>query len=509
MSYHIKKRSETIMSPENYAQVDHIFFHSLINYPELAWSSSNSMAEGYRDWMLTTAEFTALLQELYHENYVLVRQRDCFKTHPDGSMSLAVPALAPGKKPLIMSFDDVNYYTYMQNSGFAKKLVINQDQELAAEVLTPSGSPIITTAGDCLPILEQFIKKHPDFSYQNARGLIAVTGFEGILGYRIAPDNDRSNTLEAETAALTKVVDWLKQKGWEFACHSYTHNSGWFKTAEPPLEKIIYDTNKWKRIIEPLIGKTDTYIAPFGSFFGPDNPCHRYIIEADFKYYCIVNKSKKITFYKNHLIISRFNIDGFTFRNNQYAFEANYGDLSKIIDNKRTPAYKPYARNRKNFLAHADFFLNAPTIYVWGGLGLELTTECLLDLAAEYPEYYTPEKQAAYAPYLDKNYLGCDCSGLIKNFLMGGVRHFVRDNTYDYNSRGLLDNAAVKGDISSLPELGGLCLYMQGHVGIYIGNGEVIESTNNPLFGNGVVKTRLSARPWEKWFQCPHVSYED
>ena len=82
-------------------------------------------------------------------------------------------------------------------------------------------------------ILENFIAAHPDFSFRGARGLIAVTGYEGLLGYRVAPDNQRRSTLAEEVAAVMPVVAKLKSPGWEFACHSYAHNSKWFKVQEP------------------------------------------------------------------------------------------------------------------------------------------------------------------------------------------------------------------------------------------------------------------------------------
>ena len=60
-----------------------------------------------------------------------------------------------------------------------------------------------------------------------------------------------------------------------------------------------------------------------------------------------------------------------------------------------------------------------------------------------------------------------------------------------------------------LPEIPCIYLYMQGHTGVYIGAGEVIEATNNADFGNGVVLTKLKDRFWENWFECPHVQYEN
>lgn len=44
-----------------------------------------------------------------------------------------------------------------------------------------------------------------------------------------------------------------------------------------------------------------------------------------------------------------------------------------------------------------------------------------------------------------------------------------------------------------------------GHVGVYIGNNEVVECTLSK-FGDGVVKTRLNDRSWAYWCQCPFLT---
>lgn len=42
--------------------------------------------------------------------------------------------LPEGKKPLVISFDDVNYYPYMLDEGFTSKLVVGEDGEIWAPV---------------------------------------------------------------------------------------------------------------------------------------------------------------------------------------------------------------------------------------------------------------------------------------------------------------------------------------------------------------------------------------
>ena len=35
-----------------------------------------------------------------------------------------------------------------------------------------------------MPIVDDFVREHPDFSYRGDKGTIALTGYNGVLGYR-------------------------------------------------------------------------------------------------------------------------------------------------------------------------------------------------------------------------------------------------------------------------------------------------------------------------------------
>lgn len=156
---------------------------------------------------------------------------------------------------------------------------------------------------------------------------------------------------------------------------------------------------------------------------------------------------------------------------------------------------------------HAENCLKIPTVYIWGGIGEFLTEELISAKAALYPEVYTKEYRERLHNYIGKEVRGFDCSGLINHFRMGGLEHFQMQEKLDWNSGVLWEKAKRKGRIESLPEEKGICLYLPGHVGIYIGDGRVIEATSNPKFGNGVVETRVEDREWTGWFCCPMISY--
>ena len=68
----------------------------------------------------------------------------------------------------------------------------------------------------------------------------------------------------------------------------------------------------------------------------------------------------------------------------------------------------------------------------------------------------------------------------------------------------MLNRCVTKGLIAKMPEIPGILVFMDGHVGVYIGNGYVIEARGHVF---GVVKTALKDRPWKNWGYCPYIIY--
>ena len=74
----------------------------------------------------------------------------------------------------------------------------------------------------------------------------------------------------------------------------------------------------------------------------------------------------------------------------------------------------------------------------------------------------------------------------------------------DKSADGMFNLATIKGKINTMPDTIGLCVRYKGHVGVYIGNNEVIEARGADY---GVVKTKLSERGWTDWYECPYLNY--
>ena len=311
--------------------VRHIFFHSLIVDTSLAFDG-DYMENGYNYWMTTVDEFRAILDELYANQYILIDIHDLAEEQVDeeGNVTLtAVQPLVPeGKIPLVLSVDDVSYYDYMENDGFAKRLVLDENGDVKNLYIDQDGTEHIGDY-DVMPILDAFVKEHPDFSLRGAKGIIAATGYEGTLGYRI---NDmESPTLEADREAVRTIADRLKETGWLFASHGYGHKH----TADISQNSLAADTERWQEEIAAYVGDTDLYIYPYGEEIDYPGPKLSYLQSMGFRYFCGVWASKPFVSVKDGYVRqTRCNLDGYTMISRPQSV-ADLIDASRIVDPAR------------------------------------------------------------------------------------------------------------------------------------------------------------------------------
>ena len=288
----------------------HIFFHSLIVYPEKAFDG-DFMQQGYNYWMTTVDECKKILEQLYERNYVLYDIRKLITTNSDGSVTKNKIMVPKGKKPIILSIDDVSYYDYMKNDGFAQKLIIDENGKLANYTIAPDGTAVISREHDVMPLVDKFVEEHPDFSFQGAKGVLALTGYEGVLGYRTNnPDEKDPDEIKKLTAQAKEVADAMKANGWLFACHSYTH-ANTFSDGVFALDYLKYDTERWKKEVVPIIGETNIYITPFGYHLKPGSESYNYAISEGFNILCAVGGMPYVSYTDKAVVMDRQNLERF------------------------------------------------------------------------------------------------------------------------------------------------------------------------------------------------------
>lgn len=330
--------SNKIYAQHNYYytyKVEHLFTHCLIAFPEVAFSKNNHMAKHYQTDCITASEFKKILIELYKNNYVLVNINDCFN-NSNGQITKNKLQLPIGKKALILSFDDVNYDSKKIGLGMVDKIILDNNNKFATSTII-NGKEFISYNNEFIPILEDFIKKNPDFSLNNARGVINLTGYDGILGYRTSHTNKKNRSEEIEK--VTKIVNKLKQNGWQFACHSYGH----YHMNKISDDKFAKEIKLWQDEVEPIIGNTSVYVYPFGEWQVFDNGeiCtkHKMLQDAGFELFCGVGMKTFFSYLpnKNHkvLFMDRKCVDGRTLKQNRPELNIFFDPL-KILDLSRT-----------------------------------------------------------------------------------------------------------------------------------------------------------------------------
>jgi len=303
-----------------------IFFHPLVNRPEIAFTGSNRSL--FLDWFVTVDEFNKIIHEMYALGYVLVDINEFYEVTYVNNVKrvTAKQLLVPeGKKPMVLSIDDLNYYDYMRENGIVHKLVIDENNEIAAWTDNGNGGEL-SYDEDIVTILEDFIKRHPDFSLRGARGVIAVTGSQGVLGYR-SQWNNPGYEEEARKAAV--VVERLKEMGWRFGCHSYTH----WNLRSISFERFMQDVNWWDAEVKPIIGDTDLYFYPFGAPVESIESKHKVLRDRGFNLFFGVGMGFGYSIVNGCIYIERREIDGVYFRYFRNRADRLF-DIDKVIDSQ-------------------------------------------------------------------------------------------------------------------------------------------------------------------------------
>ena len=160
-------------------------------------------------------------------------------------------------------------------------------------------------------------------------------------------------------------------------------------------------------------------------------------------------------------------------------------------------------------VSHVKMALNNKWGYVWGTFGMVFTEQLFQEKLTQYPEGV-----GKYKEFIRQSWLGrrtADCIGLIKSYMWWDGNNPEYNAMHDVGADGMFAEAKERGTIDAMPirDIPGLCLYKDGHVGVYIGNGQVIEShgtmygvIQTPLKGNG-------ATDWTHWFKCPYIEYKE
>lgn len=300
-------------------------FHTLIVDTQRAFADK-TYANSYNKNFVTVEEFSQILEELYKKGYILVNLDDFTASNEDSNgntiYSTAELSLPKGKKPLLLVQTNVNYYTYMvdgngdgladkDGAGFANRLLVNENGNIVAEYIDADGE---THTGnyDLVPILNDFIKTNPDFSYRGAKAILAPSGYDGVFGYRTNPSaEDKFGTefYNTQVDCAKKLVAALKDDGYTIACYTYD-NKGYGKIT---ASEIQADLKSWTNEVTPILGETNILVFAQNSELTTYSGSKFNVLQnAGFRYYIGIGSatSTEATIDSKYICLKRLNVTG-------------------------------------------------------------------------------------------------------------------------------------------------------------------------------------------------------
>ena len=267
----------------------------------------------------------------------------------DGTVTYASKSLMlpDGKKPIMITETMVNYFNYMvdgngdgtpdkDGAGFASRLVVDDNGDIKAEMVDSNGQTVVGNY-DLVPILEAFIKEHPDFSYRGARATLAITGHEGVFGYRTNSSVSTSKGTDyynAQVAGAKEVADALKAAGYEIACYSYSNAD--YSTSS--ASEIKEDIENFTKEVVPIVGSVDTIvyargtdIASTGSYSGSK---YNVLAEAGYRYFIGKGNKASTDIYAEYVRQNRLMVTGSQMYYSSTTF-SSYFDSKSVLNSQR------------------------------------------------------------------------------------------------------------------------------------------------------------------------------
>lgn len=325
--------------------IEFISIRPLIIRPDVAFDGDGYAATA-DDAMMTATEFSRMIEQLYANDFILIDSDLIY----DQDRSLRPLMLPPGKKPLVLVIDALNYYASRRETGNAWDLSLNEEGEVCAVYPDEQGSLTLDRNGEMIGLLDQFVREHPDFSLNGAKGTLSLTGYEGIFGKVTDPNQleDRNRALlenghaavdlSADDMAAAReevraIIDRLHSTGWRFASSTY----GYINASQHPMERIVDDTGKWLDQVGTLTGPVTMLNYPNGAFIQGSDDRAAWLREQGFILFA--GQGTRAYFYegRDYYYVDKTPINGFTLRNSEAYDLDRLFDAEVVYDQESRP----------------------------------------------------------------------------------------------------------------------------------------------------------------------------
>lgn len=147
----------------------------------------------------------------------------------------------------------------------------------------------------------------------------------------------------------------------------------------------------------------------------------------------------------------------------------------------------------------------AKWVYWYGTCGYECTTSLYKRKKEQYPSHYTDGRKSGYKADIAAGKMCADCVGLIKSFFwkggdLNGTNKYGANNCPDRSANGMFSLCKETGEIDTIPDIPGLVVWRDGHIGVYVGDGYTIELKG---FAYDCVKKKVTDGTWTHWGMLP------
>lgn len=166
----------------------------------------------------------------------------------------------------------------------------------------------------------------------------------------------------------------------------------------------------------------------------------------------------------------------------------------------------PDIKNNIDLVKWAEMAYEDGWGYVWGSYGKVLDEHELNRLISVFGSEVSEKEE-----YIRTNWLGrrtADCVGLIKGYGwyddFSGTMNYRSNGMNDVTASSMYAAAVEKGSLDTMPDIPGIAIYREGHIGVYVGNGYVTHAANTY---DGVIKTSVYSGSWTNWLKVPYITY--
>ena len=173
---------------------------------------------------------------------------------------------------------------------------MNAKQEIVGVVQDRMGGEELSDTATAINVLENFLQEHQDFSFNGAKGVIVLSGVDGLLGYPLLPEQSARqlqqaqniglefqqnplDNLDANREKLAKIFAALRERQWLFASQSY----GRLSIPDYSLAAISADTERMHELTVELCGPLEIFSFTGGNHAEGQPMLTKHLAESGFR----------------------------------------------------------------------------------------------------------------------------------------------------------------------------------------------------------------------------------